>query len=141
VDSTQASVELDAPASFGADLKAPVVATLPVAPLAAPVAAAAPAAMETEGARAQLRVRADLIDRLVNEAGEVAIARARVEGEMRSLKSNLLELTGSVIRLRSQVREIEIRPIRRFNRACRWRTRPQKDSIRSNSTGLRGFRN
>src|SRR5207249_647185 len=59
-------------------------------------------------ARAQLRVRADLIDRLVNEAGEVAIARARVEGELRSLKSNLLELTGSVIRLRSQVREIEI---------------------------------
>jgi chemosensory pili system protein ChpA (sensor histidine kinase/response regulator) len=28
------------------------------------------------GARAQLRVRADIIDRLVNEAGEVAIARA-----------------------------------------------------------------
>ena len=55
-----------------------------------------------------LRVRADLIDRLVNEAGEVAIARARVEGELRSLKGNLLELTNSVIRLRSQVREIEI---------------------------------
>ena len=53
-------------------------------------------------------MRADLIDRLVNEAGEVAIARARVEGELRSLKANLLELTGSVIRLRSQVREIEI---------------------------------
>ena len=55
-----------------------------------------------------LRVRADLIDRLVNEAGEVTIARARVEGELRALKSNLLELTSSVIRLRSQVREIEI---------------------------------
>ena len=55
-----------------------------------------------------LRVRADLIDRLVNEAGEVAITRARVEGELRSLKANLLELTSSVIRLRSQVREIEI---------------------------------
>ncbi len=55
-----------------------------------------------------LRVRADTIDRLVNEAGEVAISRARIEGELRALKSNLLELTGSVIRLRSQVREIEI---------------------------------
>src|SRR5207302_10280649 len=64
---------------------------------------------EVEAARtAMLRVRADLIDRLVNEAGEVAIARARVEGELRSLKGNLLELTNSVIRLRSQVREIEI---------------------------------
>jgi chemosensory pili system protein ChpA (sensor histidine kinase/response regulator) len=60
------------------------------------------------GARAMLRVRADVIDRLANEAGEVAIARARVEGELRSLKANLLELTGSVIRLRAQVREIDI---------------------------------
>ncbi|NDP43843.1 MAG: hybrid sensor histidine kinase/response regulator, partial [Aromatoleum sp.] len=60
------------------------------------------------GARAMLRVRADMIDRIVNEAGEVAIARSRVEGELRLLKANLLELTGSVIRLRTQVREIEI---------------------------------
>ncbi|HEX6138460.1 MAG TPA: Hpt domain-containing protein, partial [Casimicrobiaceae bacterium] len=61
-----------------------------------------------ETARAMLRVRADIVDRLVNEAGEVAIARGRVEGELRALKANLLELTGSVIRLRSQVREIEL---------------------------------
>ena len=58
--------------------------------------------------RALLRVRADVIDRLVNEAGEVSIARARVEGELRSLKANLLELTNSVIRLRKEVRELEI---------------------------------
>ena len=98
---------------------APVAAPKPVAPVPAvvplvPAAAAAPAAAEpadTEStSRAMLRVRADLIDRLANEAGEVAIARARVEGELRSLKSNLLELTGSVIRLRGQVREIEIQP-------------------------------
>ena len=43
-----------------------------------------PTGTDTE-ARAMLRVRADLIDRLVNEAGEVAITRARVEGELRSL--------------------------------------------------------
>jgi chemosensory pili system protein ChpA (sensor histidine kinase/response regulator) len=64
--------------------------------------------MEGEGARAMLRVRADIVDQLVNEAGEVAIARARVEGELRALKANLLELTSSVIRLRAQVREIEL---------------------------------
>ena len=76
---------------------------IPVAP------ARTEATPETEtGSRAQLRVRADLIDRLVNEAGEVAIARARVEGELRALKTNLLELTTSVIRLRAQMREIEI---------------------------------
>ena len=74
-----------------------------------PAPAVAPEPVEAEATtRALLRVRADLIDKLSNEAGEVAIARARVEGELRSLKANLLELTSSVIRLRSQVREIEI---------------------------------
>ena len=61
-----------------------------------------------DAGRAMLRVRADIVDQLVNEAGEVAIARARVEGELRALKTNLLELTSSVIRLRNQVREIEL---------------------------------
>ena len=63
---------------------------------------------DATGQRATLRVRADLIDRLVNEAGELSIARARIEGEMRSLKSSLLDLTENVIRLRRQLREIEI---------------------------------
>ena len=94
------------PAAAPAPAQRAVVTPL-MPPAAAVETAAAPA--ETEAARAaMLRVRADLIDRLVNEAGEVAIARARVEGELRSLKGNLLELTNSVIRLRSQVREIEI---------------------------------
>ena len=64
--------------------------------------------VETGAQRATLRVRADLIDRLVNEAGELSIARARIEGEMRSLKGSLLDLTENVIRLRRQLREIEI---------------------------------
>ncbi len=92
----------------------PVVVPMPhvAQPAAEPAHAAttrveAVAELET-GARAQLRVRADMIDRLVNEAGEVAIARARVEGELRALKANLLELTNNVIRLRTQMREIEI---------------------------------
>jgi chemosensory pili system protein ChpA (sensor histidine kinase/response regulator) len=63
---------------------------------------------ESAAARAMLRVRADLVDRLVNEAGEMSIARSRIEGEMRSLRSSLLDLTENVIRLRSQLREIEI---------------------------------
>ncbi len=90
----------------------PALAT-PAAPAAGGLAAAATAARgdttEAEaGPRAMLRVRADTIDRLVNEAGEVTITRARIEGELRALKANLLELTSSVIRLRNQVREIEI---------------------------------
>jgi len=65
--------------------------------------------VEAEAAvRAMLRVRADLIDRLVNEAGEMSIARSRIEGEMRALRGSLLDLTENVIRLRGQLREIEI---------------------------------
>ena len=63
---------------------------------------------ETTGQRTTLRVRAELVDRLVNDAGELSIARARIEGEMRSLKESLLDLTENVIRLRRQLREIEI---------------------------------
>ena len=58
--------------------------------------------------RAMLRVRADLIDRLANQAGELSIARSRIEGEMRGLKESLLDLTENVIRLRRQLREVEI---------------------------------
>jgi chemosensory pili system protein ChpA (sensor histidine kinase/response regulator) len=99
-----------------AAVAAPLIDAAPVVvPLAPPApAAAVPAQASAEGVdvesqtHAMLRVRADIVDRLVNEAGEVAIARARIEGELRSIKSNLLELTNSVIRLRSQVREIEL---------------------------------
>ena len=64
---------------------------------------------EVEGARAGvLRVRADVIDRLVNQAGEVSIARTRIEGEMRVLKAALQELTDNMQRLRAQLREVEI---------------------------------
>ncbi|MDR3298831.1 MAG: Hpt domain-containing protein [Candidatus Accumulibacter sp.] len=59
-------------------------------------------------AQATLRVRAGVVDRLVNEAGELSIARSRIEGEMRGLKESLLDLTENVIRLRRQLREIEI---------------------------------
>lgn len=82
------------------------------APAAKEIAAGQPetgplAATIKPGAQ-QLRVRADILDRLVNEAGEISIARSRVEGEMQGFKQSLLELTENVIRLRNQVREIEI---------------------------------
>ena len=72
------------------------------------IAAKAEPDAEAGGQQATVRVRADLIDRLVNEAGELSIARTRIEGEMRSLKGSLLDLTENVIRLRRQLREIEI---------------------------------
>ncbi|MBP9119130.1 MAG: response regulator, partial [Methyloversatilis sp.] len=76
----------------------------------APVSITAPAhaAVFVPAAQVHLRVRADLVDRLVNEAGEVAIARGRIEGELLALKGSLLDLTENVIRLRNQLREVEI---------------------------------
>ena len=75
----------------------------------APAAAQpAPAPAYVPAPQVHLRVRADLVDQLVNEAGEVAIARGRIEGEMVGLKLSLLELTENVIRLRNQLREVEI---------------------------------
>ena len=116
-----ARVPEEAPASAGearpaptatpaAAPSAPAAERTVVVPLAPPSAAPRIAAIaDVEGAaRAMLRVRADIIDRLVNEAGEVAITRSQIDGEVRALKANLLELTNSVTRLRAQVREIEI---------------------------------
>ncbi|MEO8343808.1 MAG: Hpt domain-containing protein [Gallionella sp.] len=69
-------------------------------------------ALEPGGERAvlgnMLRVRSDVVDRLVNEAGEISVARSRMEAEMRVVKESLLELTASVMRLRLQLREVEI---------------------------------
>ena len=88
-------------------------AAAPAAASAASAADSAATALTTVqptplGQGAQLRVRADLIDALVNEAGEIAIARTRIEGEVRTLKTSLLDLSESVISLRTYLREIEL---------------------------------
>ncbi len=57
---------------------------------------------------AMLRINADTLDHLINEAGEVAIARSRIEAELRTVKQSLGDLTESVGRLRSQLREVEV---------------------------------
>lgn len=55
-----------------------------------------------------LRLRADLLERLMNDAGEISIARSRVEREMRGFKQSSTDLTDSVMRLNHQLREMEI---------------------------------
>ena len=55
-----------------------------------------------------LRVNADALDDLINEAGEVAIARSRIETELRAAKQSLSDLSESVARLRNQLREVEV---------------------------------
>ncbi|HEY6774368.1 MAG TPA: Hpt domain-containing protein [Oxalicibacterium sp.] len=55
-----------------------------------------------------VRVRADILDRLVNQAGEVSISRSKLETEVGTLKQSLGELSENVVRLRDQLREIEM---------------------------------
>ncbi len=83
----------------------------------APAPSATPAVADTtaetgeaqaQSAQATLRVRAQLVDQLVNQAGEMSIARTRVEGEVRALRQSLSDLTENVVRLKKQIREIEI---------------------------------
>ena len=85
----------------------PATATGPVVDIAAPKPQAAMAMAEPEG-KATIRVKSDLIDKLVNQAGEVSISRSRIEAEMLAFKGSLVDLTENVVRLRTQLREIEI---------------------------------
>lgn len=81
------------------------------APAAAPAAVRAgadPADDADAVGSPTLRLRADLIDRFVNQAGEIGISRTRIEGELRTLRQSLLDLTENVIRLRNQLREVEL---------------------------------
>lgn len=55
-----------------------------------------------------LRLRADVLDRLINEAGEVSIMRSRMDREMQNFKQSSIDLTDSITRLRSYLRELEI---------------------------------
>ena len=67
-----------------------------------------PAPVQPTASHPMIRVRADLLDKLVNEAGEVSISRARLDNEIGGIRQSLGELTENVNRLRSQLREIEL---------------------------------
>jgi chemosensory pili system protein ChpA (sensor histidine kinase/response regulator) len=76
-------------------------------PSSAPTVAPVERASNTAGTGA-VRVRAGLLDRLVNQAGEVSITRARIDADVRTLQSSLHELTESLDRMRRQLRDIEL---------------------------------
>jgi chemosensory pili system protein ChpA (sensor histidine kinase/response regulator) len=61
-----------------------------------------------QAATANVRVRAQLLDRMVNQAGEIMITRSRLEVEIDQLRGSLGDLTGNLNRLRQQLREIEL---------------------------------
>jgi chemosensory pili system protein ChpA (sensor histidine kinase/response regulator) len=91
------------------ELAAPVVidwsrfvTAAPTLPVTEETRAAAP------GSAAAVRVRASLLDRLVNNAGEVSITRSRIDTTVAQLQGSLGELTESLERMRKQLRDIEL---------------------------------
>ncbi len=56
----------------------------------------------------QVRVRSDLLNNLVNYAGEVNIYHARMGKQVTDFSFNLSELTQTVVRLKEQLRNLEI---------------------------------
>lgn len=56
----------------------------------------------------QVRVRSDLLDNLVNFAGEVSIYRSRLEQQTNNFRYNITEFDDTVNRLREQLRQFEI---------------------------------
>ena len=61
-----------------------------------------------EGAEDRIRVKVTLIDKLTNLAGELSISRAHMEQQQGAVKNNLVEMEQTVIRLRDQLRRLEI---------------------------------
>ena len=69
---------------------------------------AAPAGRAADRKAQFLRMRADTLDRLINEAGEISIIRSRLDRELTGFKQSSHDLSDSLTRLRSYLRELEI---------------------------------
>jgi len=83
--------------------------TLPaqsVKPLARPVVSTPQRVSAREGQ--SVRVRAQLLDQLLSQTGEVMIARSRLNARMTQLRSALGDMAGNLDRLRVQLRDIEV---------------------------------
>lgn len=91
-------------------------ASTPTAPVTAaatplstrPVVHAPQVAMPRSSGNQSVRVRSQLLDRLVNQAGEVMITRSRMDARLNQLRSSLGELGGNLDRLRQQLRDVEL---------------------------------
>ena len=110
------SAEPVAVSEMGVDARQPVHVSIKAQPARSvlkPLSAPVEASLDDDdiGVRApqeQVRIRADLLDRLVNYAGEVAIYRARLEQQLGGFRSYLTEMEITSTRLREQLRKLEI---------------------------------
>jgi chemosensory pili system protein ChpA (sensor histidine kinase/response regulator) len=104
----------DAGASQAADVgsSSPATAAMPTQPSRAAPAPRHLTAMDQEevvhAPQEMIRVRSELLDSLVNFAGEVSIYRSRLEQQIANFRFNLVEFEQTVSRLREQLRKLEI---------------------------------
>jgi chemosensory pili system protein ChpA (sensor histidine kinase/response regulator) len=97
VSAAEAAVPAPVPAPVAVEPVAVVVPSTVAAPAKAPVPPAA-----------QIRVRADLLNRLVNNAAEISIYRGRLGRQNSALGFSLAELDRTVARLREQLRQLDL---------------------------------
>jgi len=101
---------VDSPLPSGDAQVEAAIAALVAAPLSAPVPLET--VSEDDGLprpqQEQVRVRADLLDSLVNHAGEVAIYRSRLEQQLGAFRGAMGELDRTNARLRDQLRRLDL---------------------------------
>lgn len=90
-----------------------ITPTVTGAPETAPAPKTAPpesvaTAVKPQPVYEQVRVRSDLVNRLVNYSGEISIYQSRLEQQNNALGFNLNELEQTVTRLHDQLRQMEI---------------------------------
>lgn len=71
-----------------------------------PISTRAPA--QHGATQAQVRVRSNVLDRMLGSTGEVMISRARLEAEVQQLRQAMHDMDGSLDRLRAQLRDMEL---------------------------------
>ncbi|KAB7772218.1 hybrid sensor histidine kinase/response regulator [Xanthomonas maliensis] len=100
----------DAAAPTAADVRAIAKVSVEPAPLSAPIPLEGQADEDflPRVQQEQVRVRADLLDRLVNHAGEVAIYRSRLEQQLGAFRGAMGELDRTNARLRDQLRRLDL---------------------------------
>jgi len=110
VADAQVSPPVDAAPEPVAEPVAPVISEVVATPAAITAHAALPPGREqlTHERGEVARVDADLLDDLLNNAGEVSILRSRLEQQVSLVEFNLSELNRTVSRLKDQLRNLEL---------------------------------
>ncbi|MBB4125865.1 chemosensory pili system protein ChpA (sensor histidine kinase/response regulator) [Xanthomonas translucens] len=114
-DGSDAAAGTEGDADVAAMIQAAVDPASVPAPAPAPLSAPLPVdgtldeeSMIARPMQEQVRVRADLLDRLVNHAGEVAIYRSRLEQQLGAFRGAMAELDRTNARLRDQLRRLDL---------------------------------